>query len=162
MPMQRMMSRTFARCRLNSICECRRRVTASNRRGRTLRGGVNTVKQLGLLLVAVALSLHVAAAEWQSTPIDTSSPRATLQSFLAMTDEYGRRYIDYRDSPSQATQNALLYTQTKSLRLLDLSLIEINPEAVRTRVPGLRAMMAPNGQNTPVRDAINHGSRRSC
>ena len=89
------------------------------------------MNHLRLLLAALVFSLNVAAAEWQSTPIDTSSPRATLQSFLAMTDEYGRRYIDYRDSPSQATQNALLYTQTKSLRFLDLSKV---PPATREDV----------------------------
>ena len=89
------------------------------------------MNRVGLLLVILALSLNVTAAEWQSAPIDTSSPRATVESFLAMTDEAGQRYIDYRNVPSKKTQNALLYSQRKSLRLLDLSEV---PPATREDV----------------------------
>jgi hypothetical protein len=40
-------------------------------------------------------------------PADTSSPRATIESFLARTEEVGRRYLEYQESPSPATQDAL-------------------------------------------------------
>jgi len=54
-------------------------------------------------------------------PVDTSSPRATIESFLTVTDEAARRFVEYRDAPSQTTQRALLQSLAKGWRLLDLS-----------------------------------------
>ncbi len=75
-------------------------------------------------LVAVLLLLLTAAtavAENPLQPIDTSSPRATMQSFLALTEETADRYQAYRDSPSRATQRALEQIDNKVERLFDLS-----------------------------------------
>ena len=58
-------------------------------------------------------------------PIDTSSPRATMQSFLALTKEAGDRYRAYRDSPSPASQQAFKQIDYKAEHLFDLS--EISP-----------------------------------
>ncbi|MGB5611933.1 MAG: hypothetical protein WBM67_04675, partial [Sedimenticolaceae bacterium] len=56
-------------------------------------------------------------------PIDTSSPRATMQSFLALTKETAERYGAYRDSPSRASQQALEQIDNKVERLFDLSMV---------------------------------------
>ncbi|MGB5640579.1 MAG: hypothetical protein WBM63_15785, partial [Sedimenticolaceae bacterium] len=54
-------------------------------------------------------------------PIDTSSPRATMQSFLALTEAAADRYQVYRDSPSRTSQQALEQIDNKVERLFDLS-----------------------------------------
>lgn len=54
-------------------------------------------------------------------PIDTSSPRATLGSFLSITDEISQRVDGYRKSPSRSTQDALNHSMEQGWRLLDLS-----------------------------------------
>ena len=77
------------------------------------------VRLAGLLLLLVIAG--TAGAGHPLEPIDTSSPRATFQSFLAVTEEAGRLYTEYRDAPSPATQNAFLQIEDKAVRLLDLS-----------------------------------------
>lgn len=64
-------------------------------------------------------------------PVDTSSPRATMQSFITLTEETTDRYLEYRDSPSQGTQYAFRQTSGKYKRLFDLSRIA---PAVRNQV----------------------------
>jgi MscS family membrane protein len=86
------------------------------------------VALLVLLLVA-----GTASAEHPLEPVDTSSPRATMKSFLALTEEGARRYTEYRDSPSPATENALLRFMQTARRLLDLSQV---PPAARREVGG--------------------------
>lgn len=54
-------------------------------------------------------------------PVDTSSPRATMQSFMTLTSEAADRYGEFRDSPSPATQNALWQISDKAERLFDMS-----------------------------------------
>jgi len=44
-----------------------------------------------------------------------------MESFLALTDEAARRFVEYRDVPSPSTQRALLRSLEKGWRLLDLS-----------------------------------------
>jgi MscS family membrane protein len=61
-------------------------------------------------------------------PIDTNSPRATFESFLNLTEEMGRSYSAYRDTPSPATQQTLMQVAAKTTALFDLSQI---PEASR-------------------------------
>ena len=73
---------------------------------------------LALLFLLIAGS---AGAEHPLKPPDTSSPRATVASFLALTEEAGRRYDAFRDTPSPATQEALWQISEKAMRLLDLS-----------------------------------------
>jgi MscS family membrane protein len=83
-----------------------------------------------IMLLVLLLSLMIsgtAGAQHPLEPVDTSSPRATMKSFLAVTEEASRRYNAYRDSPSAATMNALFQMHPKFRRLLDLS--EVPPAA---------------------------------
>lgn len=75
--------------------------------------------------LTVLLLLHLPAGPtWAKHPLepaDTSSPRATLSSFLRLTDEFTPVYHAYRESPSPATQSALRPALKKVTRLLDMS-----------------------------------------
>ena len=55
--------------------------------------------------------------------IDTSSPRATLQSFLILTEETADRYHAFRDAPSRSSQRKLQLITVQAGRLFDLSKI---------------------------------------
>ncbi len=68
-----------------------------------------------------------AGARHPLEPLDTSSPRATLESFLTVTEEVEQRYSEYRESPSPATEDALLQMRDRYRQLLDLS--EVPPAA---------------------------------
>jgi len=70
-------------------------------------------------------------------PIDTSSPRATFESFLKLTEEMGHSYSAYRDTPSPATQQTLMQVAAKTTGLFDLSQI---PEASRQET-GIEAFL---------------------
>ncbi len=83
-------------------------------------------KLLALLLFVPLVS--VADNHQILEPIDTDSPRATFESFLKLTEEMGRSYSAYRDTPSPATQGALMRIAVKTTALFDLSQI---PEASR-------------------------------
>ena len=85
------------------------------------------------LVVALLLMLIAGAAVAGNPllPIDTSSPRATMQSFLALTEETAERYQTFRDSPSRASQQALEQIDNKVERLFDLSKV---PPASRSQV----------------------------
>lgn len=71
-----------------------------------------------MLLVVAAGS---AGARKPLEPVDTSSPRATVQSFLALAEEAADLYSAYREAPSPVTQDALWQISDKTRRLLDLS-----------------------------------------
>ncbi len=79
-------------------------------------------KLIRFLLFAFVLMPVVANAGARNPllPVDTSSPRATMQSFLALTEDATARYRAYRDAPSRATQQALLQVAFKAERLFDL------------------------------------------
>ena len=78
---------------------------------------------LGLLIAGTAGALH------PLEPADTSSPRATMKSFLTLTEEVTHRYRAYRDSPTPETQDALFAGMRDVYGdVLDLSQI---PPAVR-------------------------------
>ncbi len=81
-----------------------------------------------LLLV---LSTAAINAQHPLEPVDTSSPRATMESFIVLTDEASRRYSEYRNSPNLTTQKALEQAMAKGKRLLDLSQV---PPATRLEV----------------------------
>jgi len=84
--------------------------------------------------VALLLLLLVAGAAGARNPLqseDTSSPRATMESFFALTEEAARRYYEFRDSPSPATQDALWQISDKATGLFDLSQV---PPAARRKV----------------------------
>lgn len=90
-------------------------------------------KTRGLIFILLALLLFVPLISVADTcqilePIDTDGPRATFESFLKLTEEMGRSYLAYRDSPSPATQAALMQVAVKTTALFDLSQI---PEASR-------------------------------
>ena len=80
---------------------------------------------LCLLLAGIAHATH------PLKPVDTSSPRATIASFLDLTEDAARRYSAYRDAPSPATQEALWQLIHRTQRLFDLS--QVAP-AARQRV----------------------------
>ncbi len=73
----------------------------------------------------VALSLLIfacsAGAQDSFVVVDTSSPRATMESFITLTEEAAHRYDEFRDSPNPVTQNALRQISAKARRLFDLS-----------------------------------------
>jgi MscS family membrane protein len=62
-------------------------------------------------------------------PADTSSPQATMGSFLTLTNEANQRLVEYRDAPSPASQKALQQAVFNVSRLLDLS--QVPPAARR-------------------------------
>ena len=79
----------------------------------------------GLLL---AVSCVHAADEYPLEPVDTSSPRATLYSFLSEVDGVWRLYRDqYWDTPGRELSRYLQARATRALRTLDLS--EVAPSA---------------------------------
>ena len=82
-------------------------------------------------MILLLLVAGIAAARYPLESADTSSPRATMESFLALTDEAARRLIEYRESSSPASQRALSQSLAKGWRLLDLSQV---PEAARYEV----------------------------
>jgi MscS family membrane protein len=75
---------------------------------------------LGALLAAIE---PPASAENPLEPVDTSSPRATLESFLSLTGETARRYAAFRENPSRSTQARLRLLLDDVERLFDLSAV---------------------------------------
>ena len=77
-----------------------------------------------LLLIGVQLwtlgAVFGASADMLGPP-DTTSPRATFSSFLALTDTIAERYTEYRAVPSSETQRALLQAVEQGKQLMDLS-----------------------------------------
>jgi len=82
-----------------------------------------------LVLLLFLLITGTAGARHPLEPLDTSSPRATFESFLAMTEEAVGRVSEYRESPSPATQDALWQHADRAASLLDLS--KVAPAARR-------------------------------
>jgi MscS family membrane protein len=85
-----------------------------------------------LLFLAVLLpgQVHAAATDKRHPlePLDTSSPRATLGSFLADVDEVWRIYRDqYWHSPSKELNTRINHIAAHALRTLDLS--QVAPSA---------------------------------
>jgi MscS family membrane protein len=87
------------------------------------------------LVATLFLSLAVGAAGTGNPlePVDTSSPRATLGSFLAMTDQAMELFSEYRRSPSPEMQARLRTFGDKATGLLDLSQV---PPIARREVAG--------------------------
>ena len=82
-----------------------------------------------IVLFSLLLIASNACAQHPLERLDTSSPRATMESFLTNAEEVVRRYLEYRDSPSPITQAALRQILGKGWRLLDLS--QVPPAAQR-------------------------------
>ena len=80
--------------------------------------------RLGLMLVAGALLLVAPAARATLllAALDTSSPAATLRSFLDQRSRLEQLYLTYRDAPTTSAQFALAETFIRvSTQLFDLS-----------------------------------------
>lgn len=72
----------------------------------------------GLLLLFVA---PLAEAGNPLEPLDTSSPQATMESFLALTEQAARRWAEYRESPSPTTQKQVWRISDQAGTLFDLT-----------------------------------------
>ncbi|MCP3868823.1 MAG: hypothetical protein GY703_12140, partial [Gammaproteobacteria bacterium] len=80
--------------------------------------------------VSTLLFLLLSSIVWAQNPLepaDTSSPDATLKSFLAITDAAGQAYNKYRESPGPVTYKESQRHMVKAASLLDLS--DIPPAA---------------------------------
>ena len=88
-------------------------------------------KKLVIVAILCLLITGIARAGHPLDPVDTSSPRATVTSFLALTEEAAQRYSEYRVSPSAQTQEAMWQLTHTTERLFDLS--QVAP-AARPRV----------------------------
>ena len=89
--------------------------------------GKNCLFTRFIALLLFSLIAGTSGGQHPLEPLDTSSPRATMESFLALTDELARLIIEYRNSPSPATQDAAFQAGNKAGRLLDLS--QVAPSA---------------------------------
>ena len=79
------------------------------------------------VIVLLVLCSNIAWAQNPLEPADTSSPYATLKSFLAITDAAGQSYNRYRESPGPDTLKETRQHMVKAASLLDLS--DIPPAA---------------------------------
>jgi hypothetical protein len=109
--------------------QCRKHtcIVAWNLKLRSAGKGVFISRLLVLLLLLVVTDYVTARHPLE--PLDTSSPRATIESFLVLTEEFGRRYSEYRDSPSTATQDTFFQLGDRYGDLLNLS--QVPPAAQR-------------------------------
>ncbi|MFZ1536867.1 MAG: mechanosensitive ion channel family protein [Chromatiaceae bacterium] len=85
------------------------------------------------LALALLLVANAAGANNPLEPVDTSSPRATLESFLALTDQATELFSEYRRAPSPSLQAQIQALGDKGMRLLDLSQV---PPIARREVGG--------------------------
>jgi MscS family membrane protein len=84
----------------------------------------------GLIAGLFLLSVGSTAGAWHPLePPDTSSPRATIESFLALVEAAAERYSEYRQSPSPETYSRISEVARKAEGLLDLSQV---PPAARS------------------------------
>ena len=90
----------------------------------------NTDRHIGISSALILLLLLFSNIAWAQNPLepaDTSSPYATLKSFLAITDAAGQSYNKYRESPGPVTYKETQQHMVKAASLLDLS--DIPPAA---------------------------------
>ena len=93
----------------------------------SLRGNSGLCRRaLGALLLLIVSSIGGAT---EIGPPDTSSPRATFESFRELTKEIAERYAAYQSNPNRQTQRALIYTIDQGQHLMDLS--KVAPAARR-------------------------------
>jgi MscS family membrane protein len=74
-----------------------------------------------MVAILCLLIAGIARAGHPLDPVDTSSPRATVTSFLALTEVAAQRYSGYRVSPSPETQDTMWQLTYTTERLFDLS-----------------------------------------
>ncbi len=113
------------------------RSASGGRRWRRLGAAACLFRVCGLTLLLLGPVAAAADGPYPLEPPDTSSPRATMESFFAESDEVARRYLAYRDTSMGAmglrrtAQQKLVQAVGEAVRLLDLS--EVAP-AARTEV----------------------------
>ena len=83
-------------------------------------------RTLGAFLLLLASSVGWAM---ETAPPDTSSPRATFESFLALTNRLAERYAAYQSDPNRETQRALVQTMDQGQYLMNLD--KVAPTARR-------------------------------
>jgi MscS family membrane protein len=88
------------------------------------------VHRLALLFWLIVVA-GTASAWHPLEPLETSSPRATMATFLDVTDEVASRYLVYVSSPSRETFKAAWSLRPKYTGLFDLSNV---PPASRAKV----------------------------
>ncbi len=119
---------------------------------------------VGLLLLLAAITID---AGQPLKPPDTSSPRATMESFLALTDKVARRFVEYRDAQSPATEKALSRALSKARGLFDLSQV---PPIARHEVAGeayvllwdiLARLELPDLEEIPDATAVMEGDDKA-
>ena len=86
---------------------------------------------LALLLMPMAAAALASEPGNPLAPPDTSSPRATLQSFVDTIPEFEHAFIAYRDAPSRERALEMMRVRARAVRTLDLSAIP--PTALRER-----------------------------
>src|SRR5262245_30823778 len=84
---------------------------------------------LRMASVAVAAELGDQPDRHPLAPADTSSPRATLQSFLDTIPEFEQAFLAYRNDPGYARMLDLVRIRARAVRVFDLSAVP--PAAVR-------------------------------
>jgi len=80
-----------------------------------------------LIAMLFLLFSSIVLAQNPLEPADTSSPWATLNSFLTITDAAGKSYNKYRESPGPVTYKEFRQHMVKAVSLLDLG--EVPPAA---------------------------------
>lgn len=97
-------------------------------------------RRLRHALAALAIGLApFGALALDIGPPDTSSPRATTQSFIDLTHALTERYDAYRKNPGPETQRAFTRTIDRGQYLMDLS--EVAPSARREVAPDAVAQL---------------------
>ena len=99
-----------------------KRVTNDRRYWRWLVENSDLYPVVVLSLLILFVPVNAAANDQHPLePLDTSSPRATLQSFLNGTDKIARTFLKYRENPTRANLNRGFQANERAERLLDLS-----------------------------------------
>ncbi len=85
-------------------------------------GGGEAVAGKGAPASSAASQSHIGKSPLQ--PVNTSSPRATLQSFLRLTGEVEKAILAHRGNQSRASFERIAQLRDQFAQLLDFSLIE--------------------------------------
>jgi hypothetical protein len=132
------------------------------------RAGVGLLWALGFVLCMVRPLPAHAADGHPLAPLDTSSPRATLGSFLSATDELGRLAAAYREQPTRDQHARMAKQLHRVRRLLDLSDVpvtaqrEVGSDAVVELMDVLGRIDLPAADRVPDEAAMRWRPARSA
>lgn len=124
------------------------------------RAGVGLLWALGFVLCMMRPLPAHAADGHPLAPLDTSSPRATLGSFLSATDELGRLAAAYREQPTRDHHARMAKQLHRVRRLLDLSSIpptaqrEVGSDAVVMLMDVMGRIELPAAERVPDEAAM--------